>query len=140
MRTLTCILLQNTYKKGTRKPKVILTFFNTVLTISFLLLSTNSASVEFYMLTTLDKMILLPVKLSRLDVSSTQLKQAFNFPCNFIYGQPLTRSRIWETYKSWDKKLCKKLTTEKWNLIADHHGNAVSNFFESIFMLKQVVL
>ena len=42
--------------------------------------------------------------------------------------------------KSWDKKLCKKLTTEKWNLIADHHGNAVSNFFESIFMLKQVVL
>ena len=42
--------------------------------------------------------------------------------------------------KSWDKKLCKKLTTEKWNLIADHRGNAVSNFFESIFMLKQVVL
>ena len=42
--------------------------------------------------------------------------------------------------KSWDKKLCKKLTTEKWNLIADHHGNVVSNFFESIFMLKQVVL
>ena len=27
---------------------------------------------------------------------STQLKQAFNFPFNFIYGQPVTRSRIWE--------------------------------------------
>ena len=42
--------------------------------------------------------------------------------------------------KSWDKKLCKKLTTEKWNLIADHRGNAVSNFFESIFIVKRQVL
>ena len=102
MRTLTCIQLQNTYKKAqpnflqtTRKPEIILTLFITVLTISsFLLLSTSSASVEFYKLTTLGKMILVPVKLSRLDVSSTLLKQGFNFPCNFIYGQPVTRSRI----------------------------------------------
>ena len=35
-------------------------------------------------------MILLEVKLSRLDASSTQLKQAFNFPFKFIYGQPVT--------------------------------------------------
>ena len=101
MRTLTCIQLQNTYKKAqpnflqtTRKPKIILTLFIAVLTVSFLLLSTSSASVEFYKLTTLGKMILVPVKLSRLDVSSTLLKQGFDFPCNFIYGQPVTRSRI----------------------------------------------
>ena len=100
MRTLTCIQLQNTYKKAqpnflqtTRKPKIILTLFIAVLTISFLLLSTSSASVEFYKLTTLDKMILLAVKLSRLDVSSTQLKRGFNFPFKFIYGQSVTRSR-----------------------------------------------
>ena len=75
MRKLTCIQLQNTYKKAqpnflqtTRKPKIILTLFIAVLTISFLLLSTSSASVEFYKLTTLDKMILLAEKLSRLDV------------------------------------------------------------------------
>ena len=74
--------------------------------ISFLLLSTSSASVEFYKLATLDKMILLAVKLSRLDVSSVQRKQAFNFPLNFIY----------------------------------HPGNAVSNFLNSIFIVKKVVL
>ena len=39
-------------------------------------------------------MILLAVKLSRLDVSSTQLKRGFNFPFKFIYGQPVTKSRI----------------------------------------------
>ena len=50
-------------------------------------------------LTTLDKMILLAVKLSRLDVSSTQLKRWFTFPFKFIYWQPVTRSRIWEMYK-----------------------------------------
>ena len=101
MRTLTCIQLQNTYKKAqpnflqtTRKPKIILTLFIAVLTVSFLLLSTSSASVEFYKLTTLDKMILLAVKLSRLDVSSTQLKRGFNFPFKFIYGQLVTRRRI----------------------------------------------
>ena len=78
MRKLTSIQLQNTFKKRhslifyktTRKLEVILTLFITVLTISFLLLSTSSASVEFHKLTTLDKMILLAVKLSRLDVSS----------------------------------------------------------------------
>ena len=101
MRKLTCIQLQNTYKKAvpnflqtTRKPEMILTFFMTVLTISFLLLSTSSGSVEFYKLTTLEKMILLAVKLSRLDVSSTQLKQVFNFPFNFTYGRPVTSSRL----------------------------------------------
>ena len=70
MRKLTFIHLQNTYKKGTasnflqttRKLEIILTLFITVLTISFLLLSTSSASVKFYKLTTLDKMILLAVK------------------------------------------------------------------------------
>ena len=69
MRKLTCIQLQKTYKKTqpnflqtTRKPEIILTLFITVLTISFLLLSTSSANVEFYKLTTLDKMILSPVK------------------------------------------------------------------------------
>ena len=53
-----------------------------------------------------------------------------------IYGQPVTRSRIWESIKSGDKKL----TAEKVNLLADHRGNAVSNFFNSIFIEKQVVL
>ena len=85
---------QPNFLQTTRKPEIILTLFITVLTISFLLLSTSSASVEFYKLATLDKMILLAVKLSRLDVSSVQRKQAFNFPLNFIYGQPVTRSRI----------------------------------------------
>ena len=102
MRKLTSIQLQNTFKKKTqpnnlqttRKPEMILTLFITVLTISFLLLSTSSASVEFRKLTTFDKMILLAVKLSRLDVSSTHLKQAVNFPLKLIYGQPGTRSRI----------------------------------------------
>ena len=82
------------FLQTTRKPEMILTLFITFLTISFLLLPTSSASVEFYKLTTLDKMILLAVKLSRLDVSSTQLKQAFNFPFNFIYGPPVTSSRL----------------------------------------------
>ena len=92
MRKLTCIQLQNTYKKAqpnflqtTRKPEIILTLFITVFTISFLLLSTSSSSVEFYKLVTLCKMILLAVKLSRLDVSSTQLKQAFNFHSNHLW-------------------------------------------------------
>ena len=62
--TLTCIQLQikkaqPNFLQTPRKPEVILTIFITVLTISFLLLSTSSASVEFYKLTTLDKMILL---------------------------------------------------------------------------------
>ena len=116
---------------------MILTLFITVLTISFLLLSASSASVEFRKLTTFDKMILLAVKLSRLDVSSTHLKQAVNFPLKLIYGQPGTRSRIWEfSIKSRDKKL----TAKKGNLLADHGGNAISNFFKSIFIVKQVVL
>ena len=34
-----------------------------------------------------------------------------------------------------------KLTAEKGNLLAGHRGgNAVSNFFKSIFIVKQVVL
>ena len=116
---------------------MILTLFITVLTISFLLLSASSASVEFRKLTTFDKMILLAVKLSRLDVPSTHLKQAVNFPLKLIYGQPGTRSRIWEiSIKSRDKKL----TAKKGNLLADHGGNAISNFFKSIFIVKQVVL
>ena len=140
MQKLTCILLQNTYKKAqpyflqtTRKPEIILIIFITVLTISFLLSSTSSASFE---VNNLDKMILLAVKLSRLDVSNTQLKRGFNFPFKFIYGQLVTRSRIWEMHK----KGVKKLAAEKGNLLADHHGNAVSNLFISIFRLKQVVL
>ena len=75
MRKLTSIQLQNTFKKKTqpnilqttRKPEMILTLFITVLTISFLLLSTSSASVKFYNLTTLDELILLAGR-------STQLK------------------------------------------------------------------
>ena len=53
---------QPNFLQTTRKLEIILTLFITVLTISFLLLSTSSASVEFYKLTTLDKMILLAVK------------------------------------------------------------------------------
>ena len=34
----------------------------------------------------------------------------------------------------------KKFTAEKGDLLADHRGNAVSNFFKSIFVVKQVVL
>ena len=54
------------FLQTTRKPEIILTLFITVLTISFLLLSTTElmpASVEFYELTTLDKVILLAVKI-----------------------------------------------------------------------------
>jgi len=58
---------QPNFLQTTRKLEIILTLFITVLTISFLLLSTSSASVEFYKLTTLDKMILLAGR-------STQLK------------------------------------------------------------------
>ena len=32
------------------------------------------------------------------------------------------------------------LTAEKGNLLADYYGNAVSNFFKLIFMVKQIVL
>ena len=39
-------------------------------------------------------MISLTVKLSRFDVSSAQLKRGFNFPFKFIYGHPVTKSRI----------------------------------------------
>ena len=81
-------------------------------------------------------MILLAGKLLRLDVSSTQLKRGFNFSFKFIYGQPGTRGRIWEMYK----KRGKKLTAEKGNLLADHRGNVVSDFFKSIFIVKQMVL
>ena len=108
-----------------------------VLTIFLFCFYTSSVSVEFYKLTTLDEMILWAVKLSRLDVSSTQLKWRFNFPFQFIYGQPVTRSGFWEyCIKSGGKKL----TAEKGNLLADHRGNAVSYFLKSIFMVKQVVL
>ena len=34
----------------------------------------------------------------------------------------------------------KKLTVEKGNLLADHRGNVVSNFFNLIFIVKQMVL
>ena len=34
----------------------------------------------------------------------------------------------------------KSLTAEKRNLLADHRGNVVSNFFKSIFIARQVVL
>ena len=37
------------------------------------------------------------------------------------------------------KSGAKKLTAEK-DLLADHRGNAVSNFFKSIFIVKRVVL
>ena len=53
---------QPNFVQTTRKPEIILTLVVRVFTISFLLLSTSSASVKFYKLTTLDKMILLAVK------------------------------------------------------------------------------
>ena len=43
---------------------------------------------------------------------------------------------VFEKYK----KSGEKLTAEKGNLLADHRGNAVSKFFKSIFIVKQVVL
>ena len=43
-------------------------------------------------------------------------------------------------YKKCIKSRDKKFTAEKGNLLADHRGNAVSNFFKSIFIVKQVVL
>ena len=80
-------------------------------------------------------MIFLAVKLSRLDVSRTQLKQVFNFYSNHL--RTTSQEAVSETcIKSGDKKL----TAEKVNLLADHRGNAVSNFFNSIFIEKQVVL
>ena len=75
------------------------TRYQTVSTVYFILgilrtdLEPGQAGVEFYKLTTLEKMILLAVKLSWLDVSRTQLKRGFNFPFKFIYGQLVTRSR-----------------------------------------------
>ena len=45
-------------------------------------------------------MMLLAVKLSRLDVSSTQLKRGLNFPIKFITdNQWQEAARIWEMYK-----------------------------------------
>ena len=128
MRTLTCILLQNTYKKGTRKPKVILTFFNTVLTISFLLLSTNSASVEFYKLTTLEKMILLAV-----EVPSSNKRLVFP---SILFTDNQWQEVVFEKYKKAGKssqqrkEICLRTTVE----------TPFLNFFKSIFIVKQVVL
>ena len=50
----------------------------------FLFCLKSLASVEFYKLTTLDKMILSAVKLSRFDVSSTQLKRGLIFHSNLF--------------------------------------------------------
>ena len=82
-------------------------------------------------------MILLAVKLLRLYVSSTHLKRGFNFPLKVIYGQLMTGSRINEKCL---KSGVKRIAAEKGNLLADHCGNSVSNFFNSIFIVKQVVL
>ena len=53
---------QPSFLQTTKKAEIILTLFITVSTIYFLLLSTSSASVEFYKLTIFNKMILLAVK------------------------------------------------------------------------------
>ena len=91
MRKVTCIQLQNTYKKGTaqfstnhKKTGDNFNYFYRGFDDFF------SAFVDKHsecrsLITTLDKMILLAVKPSRLDVSSTQLKRGFNFPFKFIY-------------------------------------------------------
>ena len=139
--------LLNTYKKRSLKKKAQPNFLQTttkpgIILIIFIMVwlflfcfYTSSVSVEFYELTTLDEMILWAVKLSRLAVSSTQLKWGFNFPFQFIYGQPVTRSGFWEyCIKSGGKKL----TAEKGNLLADHCGNAVSYFLKSIFIVKHI--
>ena len=84
------------FRHTARKPEIILTLFITVLTISFLLLSTNSASVECYKLTTLDKMILLAVKLYEAWCFKYPLKQAFNFPFNWCaYPHNTRECRFW---------------------------------------------
>ena len=119
---------QPNFLQTTRKPEIILTLFITVLTISFLLLSTSSASVEFYKLTTLDKMILLAVK-----VPSSNKRLIFP---SILFTDNQWQEAVFEKCK----KGGGKLTAEKGNLLAGHHGNAVSNFFKSIFIVKQVVL
>ena len=50
-------------------------------------------------------MILLAVKLLRLDVLSNKLKRGFNFPFKFIYGQPVTEAIFEKCTKSRDTKL-----------------------------------
>ena len=112
----------------TRKPKITLTHFITVLTISFLLLLTSLAGVEFYKLTTLDKMILLAVK-----VPSSNKRLIF---LSILFTDNQWQEALFEKCK----KAGKSSQQRKEIVLADHRGNAVSNFFKSIFIVKQVVL
>ena len=80
---------QPNFLQTTRKPGRILIIF----VIFFAFIQAQRVSNFTSKQLTLDKMILLSVKLSRIDFSSTQLKRGFNFPFKFIYGQSVTRSR-----------------------------------------------
>ena len=59
-----------------------------------------------------------------------------------IFYSNLFRDNKWQetVFENFMKSGDKKLTAEKRNLLADKGGNAVSNFFISIFIVKQVVL
>ena len=113
---------QPNFLQTTRKPEIVLTLFITVLTISFLLsLSTNSARVKFYKLTTLDKMIFLAVK-----VPSSNKRLIFP---SILFTDNQWQEVVFEKCK----KSQGKLTADKGNLLAEHRGNAVSKLFQINF-------
>ena len=60
----------------------------------------------------------------------------------FIFHWHLFTDNQWQeaVFENCIKSGDKMLTAEKGNLLADYYGNAVSNFFKLIFMVKQIVL
>ena len=60
----------------------------------------------------------------------------------FVFHSNLFTDNQWQeaVFEKYIKSGDKKLIAEKGNLLADNRGKAVSNFFKSIFIVKQVVL
>ena len=60
----------------------------------------------------------------------------------FVFHSNLFTDNQWQeaVFEKGIKSGDKKLTAEKGNLLADHRGNAVSNFFKLIFIVKQIIL
>ena len=65
----------------------------------------------------------------------------FQVPCSnkdLIFPAILFTDNQWQeaVFAKRIKSGDKKLTAEKWNLLADYRGNVVSNLFKSIFRYK----
>ena len=101
---------QPNFLQTTKKPEVILTLFITLFTISFLLLSTSSASVNFCKLPSLDKMILLAVKVPNSN-------KCLIFP-SILFTDNQWQEVVFEKYKKAGKssqqrnKICLRTTVE----------------------------